>query len=331
EPAAADGSTDDLERLLTELAGNPAVTFDPEAYGDHLDRARMEVLARLLARGRAPDAVPLAVFPREDRRAALEFLGLEGAGATAGAWRDYAARATVPFLARWAAARADQPAAERLQEPDRFDTDFQRLAVAAADLAARAQRGQDWSGPLVALRAAAGDFAVRHPAQSSTPDARRERLGRVAALVAALDQPLPLPLERVEVRLAADQLAGPSEVAVELLAGAGESLCRTPVIAMTPDPAGGWRGSRELGREIALRPGQTLRAVVTRIADGRVLFTARYEGETAAPGGLLRGVAGVAGGDGGRPGDIVFGAPDWFWRRLRVPDLRQPLTATAGM
>jgi hypothetical protein len=331
ELAAVEGTSGDLERLLGELAGNLAVVFDPEAYADHLDRTRMQVLAMLLARGRAPDAVPLAVFPREDRRAALEFLSFEGSGATAQAWRDYGARAGVPFLARWAAARADQPSVERSREPDRFDADFQRLTLAAADLAARAQRGQDWSAALVALRAAAAEFTVRHPAQPSTPDARREQLGRVAALGAALEQPLPLPLERVEVRLGAEQLAGPSEVAVELLAGAGESLCRTPVLLMASDPAGGWRGGRELGQEISLRPGQSLRAVVTRIADGRVLFTARYEGEAAAPGGLLRSVAGGADKDGGRSGDIVFGAPDWFWRRLRVPDLRQPLAATAGM
>jgi len=331
ELAATEGPSGDLERLLGELAGNPAVVFDPEAYGDHLDRTRMQALAMLLALGRAPDAVPLAVFPREDRRAALEFLSLERSGAAAQAWRDYGARAGVPFLARWAAARAAQPAAERSREPDRFDADFQRLTLAAADLAARAQRGQDWSTALVALRAAAAEFAARHPTQPSTSDERREQLGRVAALAAALDQPLPLPLERVEVRLGADQLAGPSEVAVELLAGAGESLCRTPVLQMTPDPAGGWRGGRDLGQEFSLRPGQSLRAVVTRIADGRVLFTARYEGEAAAPGGLLRSVAGGADRDGGRPGDIVFGAPDWFWRRLRVPDLRQPLAATAGM
>ena len=328
ELAAAEGAPGDLERLLGELGGNPAVAFDPDAYADHLDRTRMEVLARLLARGRAPDAVPLAVFPREDRRAALEFLGLEGSGASADAWRVFGARAGVPFLARWAAVRAAQPAAERPREPDRFDADFQRLALAAAELAARAQRGQDWSAQLVALRAATAEFATRHAAQPSTPAERREQLGRVEALAAALDRPLPLPLERVEVRLGADQLAGPSEVAVELLAGAGESLCRTPVLLMTPDPAGGWRGGRELGQELQVRPGQPLRAVVTRVADGRVLFTARYEGTAAAPGGLLRA---VAGGDGGQPGDIVFGAPDWFWRRLRVPDLRQPLAATAGM
>ncbi len=331
ELAVGEGPSGDLERLLGELSGNLAVVFDPEAYADHLDRTRMQVLAMLLARGRAPDSVPLAVFPREDRRAALEFLSFEGSGVTAQAWQDYGARAGVPFLARWAAARAVQPAVERSRTPDRFDADFQRLTLAAADLAARAQRGQDWSKALVALRAATSEFAVRHPLQLSTPDERREQFARVVALAEALEQPLPLPLERVEVRLGADQLAGPSEVAVELLAGAGESLCRTPVLLMTPDPAGGWRGGRDLGQEVSLRPGQSLRAVVKRIADGRVLFTARYEGEAAAPGGLLRAVAGGADGDGGRPGDIVFGAPDWFWRRLRVPDLRQPLTATAGM
>ncbi len=328
ELAAAEGSSGELERLLAELAGNPAVTFDPEAYGDHLDRTRMQVLALLLGLGRAPDAVPLGLFPREDRRTALEFLGLDRSGAAAEAWRDFGARAGVPFLARWAVARASQPATERLREPDRFDADFQRLTLAAADLAARAQRGQDWSTLLVALRAAAAEFAARHPVQPSTPDGRREQIGRVAALAAALEQPLPLPLERVELRLGAEQLAGPSEVAIELLAGGGESLCRTPVLQMTPDPAGGWRGGRDLGQEVSLRPGQPLRAVVTRVADGRVLFTARYEGEAAAPGGLLRS---AAGGEGERSGDIVFGAPDWFWRRLRVPDLRQPLTATAGM
>jgi hypothetical protein len=81
--------------------------------------------------------------------------------------------------------------------------------------------------------------------------------------------------------------------------------------------------------ELALRPGQPLTAVVRRVADARVLITVRYGADPAAmaPGALGRPMPG--GGD-SAPGTVAFTTPGWFWRRLRLPDLRQPL-ATAGM
>lgn len=327
--AADRADADALAEGIASLAANPAVAFDADQYAAHVERTRLEALASLLARGRAADAAPAVLFPGDDRRGTVLFLSLAQSGASDEAWRSCAASAASPFLKRLAALRADDAMGERARAPDTFETDFQRLAGLAADLCARAQRGQDWSAAYAGLQRELAVFRERHRVAPTTPAERREKLARVEALAAAAAKPLPVPLEAVTVRLAPDQLRSPAEVVVELTADGGDALAISPAILLQAEGDGAWTGSKQLGVELALRPGQPLTAVVRRVADARVLVTARYGADPAAmaPGALGRA---MPDGAGSTPGTVAFTTPGWFWRRLRLPDLRQPL-ATAGM
>lgn len=327
--AADRADADALAGAIASLAGNPAVAFDPDQYAAHIERARLEALTSLLAQGRPVDAAPAILFPSDDRRGTVAFLSLAQSDPSDEAWRSYAASAASPFLKRWAVLKADAAVGERARTPDTFEADFQRLAGLAADLAARAQRGQDWSTAYASLQRELAAFQERHHAASTTPAERRDKLARVEALAAAAAKPLPVPLEAVTVQLAPEQLRSPAEVVVELTAEGGDALATSPAILLQAEGGGAWTGSEPLGVELALRPGQPLTAVVRRVADARVLITVRYGADPAAmaPGALSRAMPG--GGD-SAPGTVAFTTPGWFWRRLRLPDLRQPL-ATAGM
>ncbi len=328
--AAGEASNDELVRLFAALDASVALTFDPAVYADHVERARMAALAALLASARAPGVLPLALFPRADRQAALDFLELERQGAAGVAWNRLADTTPVPFLARWARARARSPDPAPPRFRPRFESDFQRLTAAAAALAAEAQRGRDWTTDVIELRVRVDSFLAHYPDRPSLTGAQIERKARARALAQALDAPLRVPLSGVTVTLEASQLRMPAEIVVELIVAGGDDSFRSPAVLLTRDATGNWSGTCALAGEIALRPAHPLEARINRVADGRTLAVARYGRQgalDAPPGGLLRARPAAEPEGEALVGSVAFEIPGWFWRRLAVPDLRQPLAA----
>jgi hypothetical protein len=258
-------------RALDTLAGNAAVRFDPQTYGDHVERLRFLLLERQAAAGVAPDALPAACFADRDPQPWLDVLDARTRDADAAAWEDLADSLPVPFLQRWA-----DHTARRLREAARARRETFAAAVRELDgdrvamlrLAAAGGRcGAAWRD----LARRATDLRDTHAPGFPDHPRAHARWQRVAALAARLTDPPPLRLAGVTVRVEPGRGA-PGDVVVELQAGR-QPPRRSAALQLGPSaPAGsGWVGTAPLDWVVDLAPGQQLSVRVLAAGDGAVL------------------------------------------------------------
>lgn len=278
---AADGEVS-LERhaeLVTALAANRAVAFDPAAYADHVARVRYLLFERLLADGLPPDSLPQVCFAGGFAQEYLDFqhareVGLDGEG-----WRRVADAVTDPFLGRWATRRARAVEAAARAQQATFAADFSDLEVQRLNLLQLVASGADGAATWVELARAATRLrdAYATTLAPGTPEAAR--WDRVARLAAALESPPALSLAGVTVRMDAEQLGEPRDVIVELAVG-DEAPRRSSALRLGPAaPAGtGWVGTGPV--QWTLRPalGTALVVQVLSAADGTVLASLDCDG-----------------------------------------------------
>jgi hypothetical protein len=272
-PAAEHG------QAVTGLAANAAVRFDPELYGDHVERLRFLLLERLAAEGTPADSLPPICFAGGPPQEHLDVLAALQSGADAEAWRELAGRLETPFLRRWAQDRVVAREAAARDRRQAFEVALGELARQRSLLLRLAGGGGRCGAAWRELAAAAEDLHAQHAPGFPDVPATHAAWQRLGALAAALASPPELQAAAVTVRLDQERTDGSRRVVVELLAGQGAPQRSAPITLGPSAPAGsGWVGTTDLAWSIGLAAAEPLQLRVLDANDGTPLATLACDG-----------------------------------------------------
>ncbi|MCB1185193.1 hypothetical protein KDM41_17370, partial [bacterium] len=318
DPETTIGRISESSGAWEQLQKNAAVRFDPDLYLDYLDRLRFEAVLRRTRPHGDPERIPAHLCEPAQRAALLAFAdSLETLG-TAEQWTAMADASEDPFLRRWSVHLAEDLDARLALRRREFSDTWTDCRAAVTALEADVKAGYDWSERWRALHGMATGALDTYGADLAEDPTQRPRLDYLRALVAALEAPRPLAVQRVTVRLDQDRLDEAQEIRLEVRNPlAGVTLLSEPFRIGPAAPTGtGWVGTATLDWSPDLSPRQMLTALV-RDAAGRTVLQVQVPSlaQEGGPGLLVRPVTG-AGGSVGLKCDV-----ESYWGSLALPDL----------
>jgi hypothetical protein len=131
--------------VLKKLQSNAAVTFDPDLYGDFLERLRFEAAGRQLATSGDPGDIPGHLYQDQMRWSVAAFADSLPVLTQADQWHAMSASADDPFLGRWADHLAGNMLARLALVQSEFDEVWADCRAQSVAIQSQAKAGYDWS------------------------------------------------------------------------------------------------------------------------------------------------------------------------------------------
>lgn len=285
EVGALSADPDRLERL----ARGPAVRFDPEVYGDYLDRVRCEAdWARLEAAAADSTGSTAGV---QDAAGLLRFHNAREGVQDASFWEAEAGLQQRPFLARWAGRLAAEARDDRGRRLAAFDERWRTCLDLRDQVAGRAASRSDWTAAWCDLRDLTASLCADYARAAGGDPELAARVTAAADLLAALKRPRLLKLGAVTVRCGPGVMDSPADVMVQLLAPGAATALPVATVRLGPAaPAGsGWVGTASLDWQAMVSAHDEL---TVRVLDqaGRELMATRVPAlaDRGGPGALAR-------------------------------------------
>ncbi len=318
-PEATIGSILESPRQWQRLQDNTAVLFDPNLYGNFLERLRYEAAGRRLVEGSDSAGVPGHLYRSNECGSVAAFAGSLGSLTQVEQWQALAANAADPFLRRWADHLAVDLQARLAHLQREFDAAWAECRVQAVGLQGQAKAGYDWTSDWLELHTTATEAIERYAAIRGEDPEQRARLEYLDKLVRSLTEQRPLKIARATVRLDQEVLPGPTEVQLELRTPVRGGVWLSKPFKIGPSaPAGtGWVGTTSLDWSVPLSPRHRITGRVVTAADHQELLVVSYPSlvESVGPAVLVRPRRGDL-------GSLSFRVElEEYWGGLEIPTL----------
>jgi len=305
-------------RSWRELQANSAVMFDPDSYGNFLERLRFEGAQRCLTALNDPAEIPSHLYAPEAGRVVTAFGDSLVTLTRPEQWRALAADIQDPFLRQWADHRATDIQAGQDQLRQEFAAVWADCRTQAAFVQAQARAGHDWSEPWRKLYTVATAAADTYTVSLGDDPTQQPRIAYLDTLVQALMEPQWLHISRVTVRLDQNRLSEPCEVQLELRTPERDGIRTSELFLVGPaaQAGKGWVGTAFLDWDLSLSPHHQMTGRVVTAADHSELCEVHYS--SLIGGG---GAAALTRPQLSRFGSVVFqaGLAD-YWRALKIPE-----------
>jgi hypothetical protein len=311
------GSSNSAE--LVELEANEALQFDPEVYGDLVERVRFEAARHKIAQGENPDDLADVYFVGGDRETNLAFMSSLDEDHNEEYWQALADSANRPFFRRWARANSSQSAEKKLELLAGFGADWENLKALRSGVSRLAMEGQDWTAGWHDLRDQVQSMQEKYPsswAKGNWDLARKIQILQTMSL--RLDYQGQLAVTGVVVRLGSEFDDSDKSVVIHMSKSDGSPVGQPLTLQLGPAaPVGsGWVGAGSLDWQFTLACDEALLVSVNDAATGDVLQEYTYEslGQRVGCGALTR----TQNLDGG---SLNFKTSSLYWQGLVLPEI----------
>jgi hypothetical protein len=318
KPASLAARVADSPRVLDDLANNPAVRFDPEAYEEFLARIRYEAALLGLEWADDPDLIGDHLYAGGDREMVIAFRNIASVHQTPDTWDTIAASAGIPFLSRWAVHLGSLARVDLDSTREEFDTAWVECRKTAVKLQGEVVAGRDWTESWLTLNEQAQGILTDHARQLAQDPERSVKMADVTNIVIALKAPLKLEFQAGTIRLDQDRLPESTKAFLEIQVTPGGKVWRSNKFYIGPaSPEGtGWVGTVSLEETLDILPRQGLELKIISAKGEEILLevTCPSLADGVGPAGMVRPRSG------GR-GSVSLKIDKSYWKSLRVPDL----------
>ncbi len=302
-----------------KLQTNAAVNFDPDLYGNFLERLRYEAAGMHLAESPDGAGIPEHLYKGDARRAVAAFADSLPILTQADQWQAVGEVASDPFLGRWADHLAGNMLARLAHVQAEFDGVWADCRAQSVAIQSQAKAGYDWSDDWDKLYTAAATAKSTYAATLGEDPVQLARFEYLDELATALAANRPLKIGRVTVRLEQEVIAEPTEVQLVLRTPERGGVWTSEPFLIGPSaPAGtGWVGTMPVDWTVPLSPLHQMTGRIVRATDQQGLLEISYPSlqEGSGPGVLVRPRA-------GEQGSLSFRAElEDYWGSLEIPAL----------
>ncbi|MDX2473302.1 MAG: hypothetical protein QNL91_06290 [Candidatus Krumholzibacteria bacterium] len=302
-----------------KLQANAAVTFDPDLYGNFLERLRFEAAGRQIAASSDPGDIPAHLYQGQTRWSVAAFADSLPVLTQADQWQAMSTSADDAFLGRWADHLAGNMLARLAHVQSEFDEVWADCRAQSVAIQSQAKAGYDWSGSWNKLYTAAASAKEQYAATLGEDPVQLARFEYLDELAASLAAKRPLKIGRVTVRLDQVVLSEATEVQLELRTPErGGVWTSEPFLVGPSAPEGtGWVGTMLVDWTVPVSPRHQMTGRVVTVADQSALLEVTYPSlaDGAGPAELVRPRT-------GEQGSLGFRVElEEYWSGLEIPAL----------
>lgn len=290
---------------MEKLENNPAVLFDPEVYGNYLERLYYQ--AGLVN----PD-----IIPQNEQQNILAFESFRKSLPSENQWDEEVARQNRPFLTRWARYEQGLVQQNLLSSFSKFDAAENEVKQLVEKIRGQAAGGKDWTAVWVDLDDVLERALTEGQSLAAAELPVADRVQDLEILQMQLRARRLLQLKQITVRLDQINLSGPEKAVFEFQTLPGGEIFRSETFVIGPAaPTGsGWVGSVALSVGVQLSAREKFQGIVRSVVSGRELVRVLYPalGERVGPGALARPRTGEG-------GSLLIKIEDNWWSDLSLP------------